>query len=157
RPAYIRRWYSKELIERFREIRQSDHFDLVWMDLTHFAELARCAGFERLLVDLEEVVSDFFSRALKFSPWYRSKVFDYLELSKIRRYERSLPSRFWRLFVCSERERQLLGSQLENVFVVPNGVAEYPLAPPEKERPGEVLYLGQMDYEPNIDAACFFG
>ena len=71
-------------------------------------------------------------------------------------YERSLPRRFWRLVVCKEEDRLFFRGHRRNVFVVPNGVQEYPMMPSASETPGEILFVGSLSYEPNMDAIHFF-
>jgi glycosyltransferase involved in cell wall biosynthesis len=156
-PTVLRHWNSSaKLVDVFRDIRQSSNFEAVWVDRSYFAEILRSAGFERLVVDIDDLQTRFFVRDLQHSPWYRSKPFHYVELAKLFAYERSLPRRFWRLVVCKDEDRRFFRQQKNKVFVVPNGVADYEQAPPERERLGELLYIGAMDYDPNVDAAQFF-
>jgi glycosyltransferase involved in cell wall biosynthesis len=156
-PVCIRYWSTApRLVSAFREIRGADHFDAVWVDRAFFAEVARQAGFERFVVDLDDCQSTVFARELRHSPWYRSKVLHYAELAKLYWYERSLPRRFWRLVVCKEEDRRLVGRNRSKVFVVPNGVPDYPWPPTNPEGPGELFFIGALDYPPNIDAVKFF-
>jgi glycosyltransferase involved in cell wall biosynthesis len=156
RPSVLRYWNSGDLDGVLRTLRRSEQFDAVWVDRSYFGEVARRAGFDRFVVDLDDLQTIFFARELRTGPWYPSKVFHYVEVAKLFLWERSLPWRFWRLVVCKEEDRQFFGRQKGKVFVIPNGVADYPLAPPEREEAGELLYVGQMDHTPNIDAVTFF-
>jgi glycosyltransferase involved in cell wall biosynthesis len=155
-PTIVRYWTSSgRLVRFFQDVRMSDHFDAVWVDRTYFGEVARRAGFTRLVVDVDDIQTTFFSRDLLHSAWYRSKMFHIPEVVKLFCYERSATRRFWRLVVCKETDRHFFGSP-RKVFVVPNGVPTYPTASPEVERSGELLYVGAMHYPPNIDAATYF-
>jgi glycosyltransferase involved in cell wall biosynthesis len=156
-PLEARYWNgARPLVDAFREVRHSARFDTVWVDRAHFAELVHRAGFERFVVDVDDCESVVFARELEHSPWYRSKVFHYAELGKLYLYERSLARRFWRLVVCKAEDRRLLGSCRRNVFVVPNGIPDYPAAPAENEAAGELFFIGAMDFVPNVDAVRFF-
>jgi glycosyltransferase involved in cell wall biosynthesis len=156
-PAILRYWNtSAGLVEFFCDLRRSDHFDAVWVDRSYFGAVLRRAGFDRLVVDVDDLESIFAMRNLRISPWYRSKPLHYIESAKLYFYERSLPRWYWRLVVCKEEDRGFFGSYRRKVFVVPNGVVECPVSPPTKERPGNVLFIGLMDMDPNIDAVMFF-
>jgi glycosyltransferase involved in cell wall biosynthesis len=156
-PVAIRYWsVAPGLVHALREVRCSDHFDAVWVDRAYFAEVARQAGFARFVVDLDDCQSAVLARDLFHSPWYRSKVLHYAELAKLYWYERTLPRRFWRLVVCKDEDRRLLGGHRGKMFVVPNGVPEYPWPPAQSENPGELFFIGALDYLPNVDAVTFF-
>jgi glycosyltransferase involved in cell wall biosynthesis len=155
-PAVLRYWNSGELASAFRDLRRSERFDAVWVDRSYFAEVARRAGFDRLVVDLDDLQTVFFARELRYGPWYRSKLFHYAEVAKLFLWERSLPRRFWRLVVCKEADRRFFRQAKGKVFVVPNGIAEFPPTPLDNECAGELLFVGQMDRAPNIDAILLF-
>jgi glycosyltransferase involved in cell wall biosynthesis len=157
KPTGYRYWNSaRKLVTFFRKLRKSHRFDAVWVDRSYFATVVSRAGFRRCVVDIDDLQSVFLARLLWHGRWYRSKVFHYAELAKLYFHERALPRRFWRLVVCKEEDRAFFGRLRRRVFVVPNGVADFPRADPGKERPGELLYVGTMDYDPNVDAARFF-
>jgi len=40
--------------------------------------------------------------------------------------------------------------------VVPNGVSAFPESDPGDEEPGEMLFIGSLEYPPNIDAVTYF-
>jgi glycosyltransferase involved in cell wall biosynthesis len=156
-PSLFRYWNSaRKLIRFFRDMRRRKAFDVVWVDRSYFAHVVRRAGFDNIVVDIDDIQSVFLARLLWHGPWYRSKVFHYAELAKLYMHERALTRRFDRLVVCKERDRHFFGSLCYKVSVVPNGVADGGMASPANERPGEILYMGTMDYDPNIDAARYF-
>jgi glycosyltransferase involved in cell wall biosynthesis len=155
-PNMVNAWNSASLVRTFRLIGHSDHFDVVWVDRSFFGEIARQAGLQKLIVDIDDLESVSLARSLSHSPWYRSKILHYAELAKLRLYERSLPRRFARLVVCKEDDRRFFQGQGRKVRVIPNGVADFTLCDPANVKCGEILFLGTMDYLPNIDAAQFF-
>ncbi len=157
KPTMHRYWNSaRKLVTFFRKLRKAQHFDAVWVDRSYFGAVVKRAGFERLVVDIDDLQSVFLGRLLWHGSWYRSKPFHYAELAKLYMHERALPRRFWRLVVCKEADRNFFGSMKHRVFVVPNGVADFPFADPSGERVGSLLYIGTMDYDPNVDAARYF-
>jgi len=155
-PGAVRQWMTDDLAEALLDIRQREVFDLVWAERLSTAEMARSAGFQKIVVDVDDIESVALTRRLKNSPYYGSKPLHYGELTKLNLYEHFLPRRFWRLVVCKHEDRQVFGSDAKNVFVVPNGVARFPQTPHECEHPGQMLFLGTLSYYPNIDAVQFF-
>ncbi|OAI41155.1 hypothetical protein AYO40_03685 [Planctomycetaceae bacterium SCGC AG-212-D15] len=155
-PRVVQRWQRPALINIFRSVYRSDDFDAVWVDRYYFGEVARRAGIPRFVVDVDDVESVALARSLRASEWRRAHVFHYAELGKLRCYERTVPRRFWRAVVCKEQDRFLFSSSRHRVYVVPNGIAEQPLAPSQREQAGEILFIGTLDYRPNIDAVHYF-
>ena len=119
--------------------------------------MARDAGFSRILVDLPDLESALVHRGLSAGAWYRSKPIDWAEGAKFRAYDARLPSRFWRVSVCKEEDRRHFGPiPPDNVLVIPNGTESQCPTPPSEEVPGEMLFVGALFYQPNIDAVLFF-
>jgi sugar transferase (PEP-CTERM/EpsH1 system associated) len=81
------------------------------------------------------------------------------EAERTLRYERRVASQCAACLAVSEDEaaaaRALL--EVENVWVVPNGVDTRFFSPSEEPpEAGYLLFTGMMDYSPNVDAACYF-
>jgi polysaccharide biosynthesis protein PslH len=84
-----------------------------------------------------------------------------LEAVKMAKHERATLRRFHHIIAVSEQDRQqmLAMDPLRNITVVPTGVdtAKYAVAPPSTADPPRIVFLGSMDWEPNIDAVSYFG
>jgi hypothetical protein len=83
-----------------------------------------------------------------------------IEARKMARYEREALKKFQHIIAVSEQDRQQLLAMDSNcsVTVVPTGVdtQKYFAFPHTEADPPKVLFLGSMDWEPNIDAATYF-
>lgn len=85
-----------------------------------------------------------------------------LEADRLSREEARFSSRFHRTVLISEREAALFRERGGNgvVEVIPNGVDLHYFTPRAGRQAGEaeanVVFVGVMDYYPNIDAAYFF-
>lgn len=157
RPRLVLRWSSTELVDALRRLRVTRQFDAVIAPRAYMGEMARRAGFERVLVDLPDLESVAMRRLLSQIGWYKSKPIDWAEWVKLHAYESRLPQRFWRVSVCKEEDRAFFGKiPRANVFVIPNGTEEYTPTSPEAEVPGEILFVGLLSYFPNIDAVRHF-
>jgi polysaccharide biosynthesis protein PslH len=155
-PRQIRRWRSTEFVDMLRRLRAIGD-DVVVASRPALAEMARDAGFSRILVDLPDLESELVHRDLTAGSWYKSKPIDWAEAVKLRAYDARLPSRFWRVSVCKEEDRRHFGRvPPKNVVVVPNGTEPHSATPQADEVPGEILFVGGLFYPPNIDAVLFF-
>jgi glycosyltransferase involved in cell wall biosynthesis len=82
------------------------------------------------------------------------------EARKMERYERDTVARFSHVIAVSETDRMAMASMTspDRISVVPTGVDTLGFRPAVRNEspPPEVLFLGSMDWEPNIDAVQFF-
>ncbi len=83
-----------------------------------------------------------------------------IEASKMGNYERAALGRFHHIIAVSEHDRQqmLAMDPSCSITVVPTGVdtEKYSVAPPSQANPPKIVFLGSMDWEPNIDAVQYF-
>ncbi|MFZ0955264.1 MAG: glycosyltransferase family 4 protein [Candidatus Sulfotelmatobacter sp.] len=83
-----------------------------------------------------------------------------LEFSKMLRYEEKMVQRFDHVIAVSEHDKKLMAEWVDpaRVTVVPTGVDTGQFSPgpqPGQEKP-LVVFVGAMDWEPNVDAAQYF-
>ncbi|HKU26840.1 MAG TPA: glycosyltransferase family 4 protein [Candidatus Sulfotelmatobacter sp.] len=83
-----------------------------------------------------------------------------LEFSKMARFERDAVRRFNHVIAVSEHDRSLMESWVEGarITVVPTGVDLRQYTPDFSHPPSEpmIMFVGAMDWEPNIDAMEYF-
>lgn len=88
------------------------------------------------------------------------KPFYLIESAKMSRYERRTLARFHHIIAVSEHDRQqMLEMEPEcGITVVPTGVdtEHFQVAPASSATPPRIVFIGSMDWEPNIDAAAYF-
>jgi glycosyltransferase involved in cell wall biosynthesis len=156
-PSIVRRWQSPDILTILKDLRKREQFDIVWAERPFIAELAREAGFARIVVDLPDIETVAFARALFATPWYRSKALHWLEVLKLFAYEQAMPFRFWRLVPCKDEDRRFFKLRRANVVTLPNGVDDYPeaLGLPN-DSPTRLMFVGALDFDSNIDAIRFF-
>ncbi len=155
-PRFAQGWEWQEGQEWMQSLARSENFDLVWAERSWVAEMVLKAGFQRVIVDVDMLESIYQSRLLRSSGWYWSKPLHYADLIKLYLYELNLARRFNRLVICKEEDRLFFGRLKDRVHVVPNGVEDLPECDPKKEQPGELLFVGILNYEPNTDAVDYF-
>jgi polysaccharide biosynthesis protein PslH len=83
-----------------------------------------------------------------------------LEFSKMQRYEQEMVRRFHHVIAVSEHDKELMSAWVDaaRLTVVPTGVDTeqfHPVPGPGQKKP-LVVFVGAMDWEPNVDAAEYF-
>jgi glycosyltransferase involved in cell wall biosynthesis len=83
-----------------------------------------------------------------------------VEFNKMLSYEQRMVRRFPRIVAVSEHDRQLMSEWTDSfrITVVPTGVdlRQYSPDPGPRTRAPLVLFVGAMDWEPNVDAVEYF-
>jgi glycosyltransferase involved in cell wall biosynthesis len=84
-----------------------------------------------------------------------------IEARKMARYERTALRKFHHVIAVSDHDREQMRTMNPScpISVVPTGVdtQKYAVASPAQAEPPRIIFLGSMDWEPNIDAVIYFG
>jgi glycosyltransferase involved in cell wall biosynthesis len=162
-PDLARRLWSAEMNERLSKLLRQSCFDLVQiegLEMYSAWDLARRSLARLPLVVLDEHNAEY---VLQESAWRggarrRSLVtagYSFVQAARLRRYERrACQSVDGVLDVSSEEDRALkaIVPGLRSA-VIPNGVdTDYYQPATDASRDGSILFIGKMDYRPNVDA-----
>jgi polysaccharide biosynthesis protein PslH len=135
-------------------------FDLVWAERPHIARL--CARQRtRTVLDLDDLEHVKIARSSALRPALRDRARSAYRYAFFRHLEISWARRFLASVVCSEEDRSYLERRgCRNVRIVPNAPNLLP-APSSPRRhdaagPLRVVFLGNVEAEPNRDAIAFF-
>jgi glycosyltransferase involved in cell wall biosynthesis len=83
-----------------------------------------------------------------------------MEFSKMLRYEQKMVRKFDHVIAVSEHDKRLMTAWVEaaRITVVPTGVdtREFSPAPQPRQEEPLVVFVGAMDWEPNVDAVKYF-
>jgi glycosyltransferase involved in cell wall biosynthesis len=130
--------------------------DLIWISGGWLAGSTPGIEWRRVVVDCPDLDYRVMKRTMRLVPFYGSKLLcEITELWKQELFERRVYKRAARVLVCSENDRRELG--YGHARVLPNCVdlPEKP-TPAGSEVPYRLLFVGKMDYHPNVDAVLFF-
>lgn len=153
-PRLIRQWRSPAMEKELIRLALEKH-DLVWISRLWMTEMAEGYPAKKVL-DLDDLESIKLRRMLATLPWKLARVLGYVEALKLVKSERKALEKHDAVVVASEKDRRTLGA--ENVFVLPNTVllsSDPVTASASKERSGDLIFFGQMDYAPNVDAVDY--
>src|SRR5262249_20453553 len=115
----------------------------------------RRGGRQAFVLDLDVVETVARARWLKagLASSVRGRVLGCYDLPRLWWYQRKAIRAFDRVFVCSEKDQRRFAN--ERIVVIPNGAD--PPRPTRVDRSDEktILYVGQLAWKPNADAAVF--
>jgi glycosyltransferase involved in cell wall biosynthesis len=155
KPVHVAEFPGQPLADRVAKL--ASQADLIWAVRLYLAEWLQ-GGLDRTIVDLDDLVSEAERKRLALRKGGAWTLLSRLEISKLRRLERSAPRRYAGVVVCSEKDRGFFPARdADRVFVVPNGIPAHLL---DRPRPDDqelsIVLVGYMRYDPNVDAALWF-
>ena len=116
----------------------------------------------KVVIDTHNVLTSLYARIVDAEDNVLRKAYSWIQLRKMRLYERTTLQKADCVIVCSEAERQVLEEcGVKSCLVVPNGVdtaffAPLPVPPRPTARPVHLVFTGAMDYLPNADGLRWF-
>jgi sugar transferase (PEP-CTERM/EpsH1 system associated) len=161
-PPDLRLYQSPELRRKITRLLSEREFDVIDVLDSHMAPYMESISdrnrFGTILTFIDILASQY-DRTRRLEPKWTRKLRLTVHSLMMRRWEPRYAGRFDRCIAVSEVERRYLLEKnpgLE-VDVVPNGVDTELLRPlPEVDSPPAAVFVGNMDYRPNVDAAAFF-
>ncbi len=159
-PRSVDYFCSPEALRQAELDLQEGKYDLVIADeicMTPFAELART---QPRLVLRQKVDHLHYRDMAQMRPWGIEKWLDLIESVKLARYERAKMPQFHGYLACSVEDAGVIGRDAPDVpaLVIPNGADLSAFVPPEcpaRQEKG-LLFVGSMNYYPNVDAILYF-
>lgn len=135
-------------------------FDLAHLDSMHLARYEAALGRPRRVVyDWHNIESELMSRYAESSPSWARRQYAAITARKLARVERDLLRGAFGHVVCSERERAAIAAlaPAARVEVVENGVDTAYFAGLRDGAPARrIVFVGSMDYAPNIEGSVWF-
>ncbi len=131
-------------------------FDVIVVDHTRLAAL-RLPATAPAILNLHNLEHELAWRTARHDHHLLRAAFRTVESLKLRRREHHLRERFAAVTTCSDRETAVVRSYrgTARVETIPNGVA-LPERDAAAERPFEFLFVGTMNYYPNMEAVTHF-
>jgi polysaccharide biosynthesis protein PslH len=155
--------YYGEMANLIRDVTKQQEFDLIDVELTQMAPYIEFVANNRKaarLITLHNASGAQYQRMMKLERSATGRVLTTLDWLFLRRWEPDyVAQHFDKCVVVSEVDEALFrqANPSLNISVIPNGVdaAGYPVLP---DRPDskEILFIGKMNYGPNVDGALFF-
>lgn len=156
RPKLERWFYSPGLTASAREELDQGRYDVVHVDELLLARTPPLGSRVPALQHHHKLDTELYARTTAHKGPQR-----HFDLWKLHRLERESARRTTRHLACSEGDAEILTQRYPGlrVDVLPSGYDPAYFHPPQpalERDPDHIVYVGSMDYEPNVDAAVRF-
>jgi glycosyltransferase involved in cell wall biosynthesis len=160
-PAFVAYHWNPGVDSAVQRALSTAEYDLLHLDHLDTVPYARNWPAGRFVIDTHNLLYQYFQRRseLESNPLLRPLM--RAEARRLFAYELNTFRRAGSVITCSEPERETLLRHAPNlsVFQVPNGVdCDHfrPVRNPPRSDSSHLVFVGNMAYEPNHDAAMYF-
>lgn len=147
--AYFHHNKIQKAIEQLIARHQPDH---IFCQLIRAADYVKHVDIDKT-IDYQDVFSAGLERRIKVSPWYMKPLLK-TEYKRVSRYEAVVFDLFDKKTIISSPDRDLIRHPAhKDIVVIPNGVDTDFFKPCETVKEYDVIFTGNMAYQPNVNAA----
>lgn len=157
-PSSVAYFWSRRLANRIKEKIAAHKFDAILVHCAFVAQYVMDRGDSLRILDYGDLDSAKWAEYAHWKAFPLSQGYA-LEARKLRRYERQIADHFDRCTVTTQGEKEQFDSLGASTpcTVIPNGVdTSYFSATQTSSSKNSIVFLGRMDYFPNIDGVCYF-
>ena len=159
RPIQVSFFRSKPFAQKLKHLLDHQHFDAIHVQHLRMAQYFEDGAPSNAILDLPDAFSLYWKRRESAAKNPFDKAFRGLEYKRLANYEKLMLPKFSKSLVCSTEDRDyLINAGITNVDVLPNGVNLKSFSPQGSDAiiKNRILFTGNMDYAPNVDAVqCF--
>jgi polysaccharide biosynthesis protein PslH len=159
-PYAVSRFASGRVQEQLRTWFEEQRFDVAVCDFLDAAvNFPEKPGIPTVLFQ-HNVESEIWRRHAETASDPARRLMYKMEFAKMARYEQAIVERYQHVIAVSDHDKALMTNWADasRITVVPTGVDLEQYRPESKPSPSEplVMFVGAMDWEPNIDAVEYF-
>lgn len=159
RPIQVAFFRSRRFNNKLQHTLNHQSFDAIHVQHLRMSQYFEDGAPQSAILDLPDAFSLYWKRRVEAAktPWDR--LFRQAEYQRMKDYEQRMLPKFRTSLVCSSEDQaylQQLG--INNVGILPNGVNIDSFLPQGESAiiQNRILFTGNMDYAPNIDAVQYF-
>ena len=157
-PFQIAYFKSAAFNKLLQESLKNNAYDAVHVQHLRMSQFIPDYVKNHAILDLPDAFSLYWKRRYESSTNYLIKTFNKIEYKRLDKFEKATISQYPKALVCSKEDQRYL-STIPNsrVDLLQNGVDIHTFKPKETDYvKHRVLFTGNMDYAPNIDAVIYF-
>jgi len=159
-PYSIRKFTSKSVRERVADLLNRKEYDVAICDFLSASRSFSGSSTIPAILFQHNVESTLWRRMAETESHSLKRIAYRIEASRMLRYEREAIKRFQHVIAVSENDRQqmLAIDPSCEISVVPTGVdtQTFTRVPHADATEPRIVFVGSMDWEPNIDAVTYF-
>jgi len=159
-PFQVAYFKSSKMAAAIQKLIRSTHFDAVHIQHIRMAHYGLSLPIKNKILDLPDAYSLYWERRVQNASSFIEKLFNQFERNRLWNYEHKVLKKFPKVLVCSSEDARYLETQhlLSSIAILPNGVDvdTFNGGQHDYENNAVLLFTGNMDYAPNIDAVTYF-
>lgn len=153
-PLQVGYFYSTSAKKKIHGLINEIKPDHIFCQLLRVAEYVKDVNVPKTL-DYQDVFSKGVERRIEKSPWYKKFILK-TEYQRLLNYEEKIFSYFNNKTIISEPDRELIPHpDRNNIEIVINGVDVDFFKPMKIQKEYDLVFIGNMGYPPNINAAKY--
>jgi len=145
-------FYNRKAQKLIDKIIAQENPDHIFCQLVRVAEYVKYQGIPKTL-DYQDVFSKGIERRIEKASFYLKPLFN-AEYKRLLKYEKQVFSWFNNKTIISRPDRDFIPHpEKDKIIIIPNGVDYEFFKPLKREKKYEIVFIGNMGYPPNVDAA----
>lgn len=154
KPLQVGYFYRRKIKKQIKEIVLQEKPDHIFCQLLRVVEYVKDISIPKTL-DYQDVFSKGVERRIATSPFYMKPILK-LEYKRLLKYERKAFSYFDHHSIISKPDRDLIPHpDRDKIAIVPNGVDHDFFRPMSVPSAYDLVFIGNMGYPPNVNAAVY--
>lgn len=154
-PFQIAYFSDKTAINQFNQLKNELNPDLIFCQLARMAEFARNQQGTVKMIDYQDAFSKGLQRRLKHNNFIK-RFFIRQEYNRLKKYELDIFDDFDQHTIISKQDANFFPADKRNkLVIVPNGIDSEYFKPIGIDKKFELLFTGNMQYEPNVNCVQY--
>ena len=154
-PFQVAYFSDRKAIAEFKSLVHQINPDIVYCQLARMAEFCRDIENCRKVIDYQDAFSMGLERRIANEPWWKKYVVS-KEAKRLKNYESQILEDFEQRTMISEQDAKLIAHPLNtSLQIIPNGVDTDFYKPEPRARVIDLLFTGNMQYEPNVNCVIY--
>ncbi len=155
KPIQVAYFYQKKYHKKIKQIIDSFNPDHIYCQLVRCAEYVKDSYGINKTIDYMDTLSKGVERRIPSASKIVRPILR-IEANRLKRYENVIYDYFDHHTIISEQDQELVFLEnRENIAIIPNGIDINYFEPQKKEKKYNLLFNGNMQYEPNVNSALF--
>lgn len=154
-PFQVAFFYSKKNYNRIQQIIALEKPDAIYCQLIRTAEYVKHIQNIPKTIDYMDAMSIGLKRRFENAIWWQKFALK-IEYLRVKNYETNIFNFFENKLIISEQDRQFIHhAKNQEINVIPNGIDTNFFKPINCKKTHQILFVGNMQYFPNIQAVLF--
>ncbi len=154
-PLQVGYFYSEGNQKKVDKVISDVNPDLIYCQLIRTACYVRNYNDKPLVIDYQDAFSKGTLQRMQAAAWWIKPLYS-RELSLVKKIEAESYEWFDGHIIISKQDKAALAiDQNKSISIVPNGVDTSLFFREPADKKADITFVGNMNYPPNVDAACF--